>query len=93
MPGSGACSDHQLQCFRDDRDRDVVRLYEDFAVGVDPERNFGPDADGRAMPQWDPYTAEDPCRMYFGRKIFADREKPSELMQFLLRHEMKKRGY
>ena len=70
--------------------RQMCNYLANFIKCGDPN---GPDADGRPMPQWDPYTAEDPCRMYFGRKIFADREKPSELMQFLLRHEMKKRGY
>ena len=70
--------------------RQMCNYLSNFIRCGDPN---GCDADGRPMPQWDPYTAEDPCRMYFGRKIYADREKPSELMQFLLRHEMKKRGY
>ncbi|WP_274652102.1 carboxylesterase/lipase family protein [Paenibacillus humicola] len=49
----------------------------------------GTDATGEELPQWDPYTAEAPYGMVFGDRPEFAKERPGELMRFLVKQYFK----
>jgi para-nitrobenzyl esterase len=42
------------------------------------------------MPEWRPYTKEEPFIMLFGDKPGKDPERPTELMKFIVEHYFKR---
>ena len=72
---------------------DLARLmcnyWANFVKCGDPN---GRDADGEDMPLWKPYTEETPCRMIFGDTACPEEKGPSELCEFLLKQDIKRRG-
>ena len=68
--------------------RQMCNYWCNFIRSGDPN---GRDADGKKMPEWRPYTREDPCRMIFGDTAYTEAEGPGELVSFLLKHGMKDR--
>ena len=49
--------------------RQMCNYWANFAKTGDPN---GYDADGVPMPQWRPFTLEDPCTMYFKDQVYSD---------------------
>ena len=66
--------------------RQMCNYWANFIKTGDPN---GRDADGRKMPEWRPYTKEDPCRMIFGDVAYTENEGPGEVVAFLLKEAMK----
>ena len=66
--------------------RQMCNYWANFIKTGDPN---GRDADGRKMPEWRPYTKEDPCRMIFGDTAYTENEGPGEVVAFLLKEAMK----
>ena len=52
-----------------DISRKMCNFWANFAKTGDPN---GYDADGVPMPQWRPFTLEDPCTMYFKDQVYSD---------------------
>ena len=52
-----------------DISRKMCNYWANFAKTGDPN---GYDADGVPMPQWRPFTLEDPCTMYFKDQVYSD---------------------
>lgn len=72
-----------------DLSRQMCNYWANFIKNGDPN---GLDADGSRMPEWKPYTVDNKCRMIFGETAYADYEKPSELVLFMLKNELEKRS-
>lgn len=53
--------------------RQMCNYWANFIKNGDPN---GPDADGTPMPEWLPYTQEDPCEMIFAKEGAAVSHKP-----------------
>lgn len=66
--------------------RQMSNYLANFISTGDPN---GKDSTGEDMPQWEPYTSEEPYGMVFGDKAEFVKEKPDELMQFLINHYFK----
>ncbi len=67
--------------------RQMCNYWANFIRSGDPN---GLDADGRPMPEWKPYTVDEPCRMIFGDTAYTECRGPGPLMAFLLRQAQKK---
>jgi len=65
----------------------MCNYWTNFAKKGDPN---GLDADGTPMPEWRPYTREEPFIMLFGDKPCKDPNRPTELMRFMVNHLFKK---
>ena len=63
--------------------RQMCNYWANFIRSGDPN---GPDADGKPMPAWPPYTEADPWRMVFGDTACPEKDGPRPLMRFLLEH-------
>ena len=72
-----------------DLSRKMCNYWVNFIKTGDPN---GVDADGNEMPHWDPYTVDNPCRMFLGDTVYPDNSAPSKLVRFLLDHEEKSRA-
>ena len=68
--------------------RQMCNYWANFIRSGDPN---GPDADGREMPRWAPYTADTPCRMLLGDTVRPDDTPPGELLAFMLKREIGRR--
>ncbi len=64
--------------------RHMCNYWANFIRSGDPN---GKDADGSLMPEWKPFTDDEPNRMIFGDKACPSNEGPGDLMEFLLSHE------
>ena len=64
--------------------RIMCNYWTNFAKTGDPNGN---DADGTPMPKWDKYTSQAPYPMYFNLNPAMDKEKPPELMSFLIDYD------
>ena len=62
--------------------RQMCNYWANFIKNGDPN---GPDADGTPMPKWDAWTKEERACMVFGDVAQQKCEKPTELIQLLLR--------
>jgi len=62
--------------------RQMCNYWANFIKCGDPN---GLDANGKKMPEWKPYTVDEPCRMIFGDVAYASCEEPSDLAKFLLK--------
>ena len=62
--------------------RQMCNYWANFIRSGDPN---GVDADGEDMPQWRPYTVDDPCRIWFGDTVYTEAKGPRPLMRFLLK--------
>lgn len=67
--------------------RQICNYWTNFAKKGDPN---GSDHDGTPMPEWRPYTKEEPFIMLFGDKPGKDPERPTELMKFIVEHYFKR---
>jgi len=67
--------------------RQMCNYWTNFAKKGDPN---GLDADGTPMPEWRPYTKEEPFIMLFGDKPCKDPNRPTKLMKFMVNHLFKK---
>ncbi|HPZ63957.1 MAG TPA: carboxylesterase family protein, partial [Halanaerobiales bacterium] len=63
--------------------RQMCNYWANFIKNGDPN---GKDITGEDMPQWYPYTPEEPYGMLFKDKSEFLRERPSKLMEFLVNH-------
>jgi para-nitrobenzyl esterase len=61
--------------------RQMCNYWTNFAKTGDPN---GFDADGSKLPEWTPYTAENPQFMLFGDKVGMNNNNKSELEKFIL---------
>jgi len=68
--------------------RQMCNYWANFIKNGDPN---GIDITGEEQPYWAPYTAEEPYGMLFGDKPEFLREKPDELMEFLVDQYFKRR--
>ena len=66
--------------------RQMSNYLVNFISNGDPN---GKDSTGEDMAQWEPYTSEAPYGMVFGDKAEFVKERPDELMQFLVNHYFK----
>lgn len=64
-----------------DMARLICNYWANFIASGNPN---GRDADGSAMPVWEPYSLAEPYAMYFEDQAHFKRAKPSALMTFLL---------
>ena len=69
--------------------RQMCNYWANFIKAGDPN---GQDATGEDMPRWSPYTPAEPYAMVFGDRSEFAREKPSDLVEFLVEQHFKKRG-
>lgn len=69
--------------------RQMCNYWTNFANKGDPNDL---DMDGTPMPEWRPYTKEEPYGMLFGDKPAMDTKEPSEIMKFAIEHYYKKLG-
>ncbi len=60
--------------------RQMCNYWTNFAKKGNPN---GLDADGTPMPEWRPYTKEEPYIMLFGDKPGKDPERPTKLLKFM----------
>jgi len=67
--------------------RQMCNYWCNFIKSGDPN---GKDSTGEDMERWEPYTVQAPYGMVFGDKPVFVREKPSDLMEFLIRQYFKK---
>lgn len=67
--------------------RQMCNYWTNFAKKGDPN---GLDADGTPMPEWRPYTKEEPFIMLFGDKPGKDPDRPTELMKLMVKHYFKR---
>lgn len=67
--------------------RQMCNYWTNFAKKGDPN---GKDADGTLMPEWRPYTEQEPFVMLFGEKPEKDSNRPNDLIKFMVRHLFKK---
>jgi len=67
--------------------RQMCNYWANFMRTGDPN---GPDADGKPMPQWEPYTIDAPYGMLFGDQAEFLKQPPGELMQFLVQQYFKR---
>lgn len=67
--------------------RQMCNYWAYFMKNGDPN---GVDATGERMPEWAPYTSEEPFGMVFRDKAEFRREGPSELMRFLVDHHFRR---
>ena len=76
-----------MKCWRpfDGHHYDIARkmcnYWANFAKTGDPN---GLDADGTPMPEWRPFTLEDPCTMYFKDEVYSDNAPFSGKTKFLV---------
>ncbi|WP_163195206.1 carboxylesterase/lipase family protein [Clostridium thermarum] len=68
--------------------RQMCNYWANFIRSGDPN---GKDSTGEDMPQWYPYTPEEPYGMLFGHKAEFVREEPSDIMKFLIEEYFKKK--
>jgi len=68
--------------------RQMCQYWANFIRTGDPN---GLDATEEPLPRWERYTPEAPYGMLFADKAVFSREKPSELMQFLVEQSFKKK--
>jgi para-nitrobenzyl esterase len=61
--------------------RQMCNYWANFIRSGNPN---GKDSTGEEMPQWNPYTVEEPYGMLFADKSEFLKEQPSDLMQFLV---------
>ena len=96
MPGDNAGAFHSsdlwfvfetlAKCWRPfkakhyDLARQMCNYWTNFAKTGDPN---GPDADGKPMPRWEPYTLEKPFEMYFGDTAHM-RDEQNPVIRFLI---------
>ncbi len=66
-----------------DLSRKMCNYWANFIRSGDPN---GKDADGCPMPDWKPYTVDEPERMIFADDAYTCSDGPGELMSFLLEH-------
>jgi para-nitrobenzyl esterase len=62
--------------------RQMCNYWTNFAKTGNPN---GMDADGSKMPEWTPYTAENPPSMLFGDKTGMDKSNKSELTKLVIK--------
>ncbi|HOB92350.1 MAG: carboxylesterase family protein [Bacillota bacterium] len=67
--------------------RQMCNYWANFIKTGDPN---GKDATGEDMPQWSPYTPQEPYGMVFCDRSEFTREKPSALVEFLVEQYFKK---
>jgi len=66
--------------------RQMCNYWANFIKNGDPN---GKDANGKKMPEWKPYTVDEPARMIFGDTAYLSDEEPSALAKFLVKHYFK----
>lgn len=69
--------------------RQMCNYWANFIKTGDPN---GQDVTGEDMPHWSPYTPKEPYAMVFRDRPEFVREKPGELVEFLVEQYFKKRG-
>jgi para-nitrobenzyl esterase len=69
--------------------RMMCNYWANFIRSGDPN---GRDADGSDMPLWQPFTQEDPHRMFFDDGVHSSNKGPDDIMKFLIRQYLKKRN-
>ena len=85
-----------MKCWRpfDGHHYDIARkmcnYWTNFAKTGDPN---GDDADGIPMPQWRPFTLEDPCTMYFKDQVYSDNKPFSGKTKFLVEKNLAEYEY
>ena len=85
-----------MKCWRpfDGHHYDIARkmcnYWANFARTGDPN---GDDADGIPMPQWRPFTLEDPCTMYFKDQVYSDNKPFSGKTKFLVEKNLAEYEY
>ncbi|WBY64082.1 carboxylesterase/lipase family protein [Thermocaproicibacter melissae] len=67
--------------------RMMCNYWTNFAKTGDPN---GLDADGTPMPEWKPYTLENPNSMFFGDVPQMEQGGPSPILKFLMKREEEK---
>lgn len=70
--------------------RQMCNYWANFIKNGDPN---GMDSTGEPLPTWDAYTKENEACMVFGDKPSLSHEKPSKLMEILIRRNLKKHGF
>ncbi|MCI9403148.1 MAG: carboxylesterase family protein [Oscillospiraceae bacterium] len=85
-----------MKCWRpfDGHHYDIARkmctYWANFAKTGDPN---GDDADGIPLPQWRPFTLEDPCTMYFMDQVYSDNKPFSGKTKYLVEKNLAKYEY
>lgn len=62
--------------------RQMCNYWANFIRSGNPN---GKDANGKLMPEWKPFTKENPNKIYFKDTVYTCSEQPDELMSFLLK--------
>lgn len=85
-----------MKCWRpfDGHHYDIARkmcnYWANFAKTGDPN---GYDADGIPMPQWRPFTLDDPCTMYFKDQVYSDNKPFSGKTKYLVEKNLAEYKY
>ncbi|MFX3636030.1 MAG: carboxylesterase/lipase family protein [Candidatus Pristimantibacillus sp.] len=67
--------------------RQMCNYWANFIRSGDPN---GQDSTGENLPHWEPYTSEAPYGMLFADRVEFFREKPNEIIKFLIQQYFKK---